>query len=375
MGTSFVRSLQSFVALVLLSKLTLGCALLSNEPEEKEGKGRIVSAPSSSAYQLIDQGQYQKALSRIDQDLKSQPIGPRTVTHQYAASLALIGLARFDEALERLDVVLKLTEKKDGQLFTEALIQRGRALEGVGNDARALAAYMDARSRKSFLKPEVAEVELPVRIANVYIRMNQSRTAEGFYRQADRALQKLSKQNSGAAWIPRALFNMGKSSPREIGTEDFKTGLVAFRRAQSYLVRSLEMGQEPWARRSREELEWSLQSAWRTIEAVPLISSGDSIADLRQQQDTRLEMALTLSAVVVGLQKDFLPGVSDRSPESSKFQEFLEGYQKRLDALLQTRPAQEGLTPEAQKRQGILRDGKVIDPEGRLEIRKKKERK
>jgi hypothetical protein len=253
------------------------------------------------------------------------------------------------------------------------LIQKGLALEGIGDNTGALATYMDANSRKSLLKPEVAEVELPVRVANVYIRMNQTNAAEKFYRQADRAFQKLAKQNSEANWIPRALFNMGKSSPREIRAEDFQTGLVAFRRSQGYLVRSLELAQEPWAKRSREELEWNLQSAWRTIEAVPLPKSGDPIADLRQQQDARLEMALTLNGLVTGLQKDFVQGVSDRSPESRKLLEFLEGYQKRLEALLQTRPVQEGLTPEAQRRQGVVREGKVVDPEGRLEIRRKKD--
>lgn len=358
--------MRYFFVMNLLAGLLSSCAYLSNEPmAQKE------SAPTppteASSYRLIEQGEFQKSLDAIDRDLLKNPIGPKTVTHQYAAGLALMGLARFDEAIDRFQIVLRQTEKSDNELFTQALYQRGKAFEAIGDDAKSLAAYFDVQKRKVYLEPEVADVEVPVRIAGVYMRQGQPQQADEYYKAADRGLEKLRRREDSAVWMPKALFNMGKSSPREVSRADFAGGLVAFKRSQGYLIRSMEFNRSPWSGRAAQELRWLLESAWRTVQAVDVDSSGDTLADLRSQQEARIEMALALDGSVTLIRKEFLPGLSEKSPYVVDFQSFLDQYERKLDSLISARPVQEGLTDEAQKRQGVLREGKVIDPQGTLE--------
>jgi hypothetical protein len=123
--------------------------------------------------------------------------------------------------------------------------------------------------------------------------------------------------------------------------------------------------------RASKELEWLLESAWRTIESVEAVESEDRVASLKQQQDQRIEMGLVLDSSINGIKKEFIAGLSDKSPAVVQFQVFLESFEKKLDALIASRPVQEGLTPESQRRQGVLRDGVVVDPAGHLEKAKK----
>lgn len=348
-----------------------GCSLFEDEPDrEPVVVGSLVV--HSSAYKNIDEGRYQEAFDKLEAELTKNPIGPQTITHQYAAGLALMGLGRFDEAIERFQIVVTQTEKKDNQMFTEALYQKGKGYEAIGEDGKALAAFLDVLSRKRYLRQEVAEIEVPARIAGVYMRQRQPQQANAYYSRADKAFLRLKKAESSQSWMPKALFGMGKSSPREISFEDFDTGLVAFRRGQTYLVKCMEMNRAPWSERASGELKWMLESAWRTIESVKASDDiEDVVAAMKSQQDKRIEMGLVLDATLSAMKKEFIAGVSDKSPHIVSFQEYLNGFEKKLDALIMSRPVQEGLTPEALKREGITREGKVIDPEGRLEKNKR----
>ena len=58
---------------------------------------------------------------------------------------------------------------------------------------------------------------------------------------------------------------------------------------------------------------------------------------------------------------------AEGNPVLSATKKFIEDFEKKIDSLIATRPAHEGLTPPAQKLESLHREGRVVDPEARLE--------
>lgn len=319
----------------------------------------------------LEGAKYEEALDYFEQYLNENPVTDSTVNATFYSGLALEGLNRYTEAEQKFRTTLRLSEGRDAYMEAESLFQLGKTLEGQGDDAKALATYLDTDKRSKPLRRETAEVELPARIAAIYSRQLRPEVAEKYYKRAERALNKLRGKGKAPEWFPRSLYSMGKMSPRSITESDFDTGLKGMRRSQNYLLRSVESDHPIWSAKAEKELESIYDSAWRVIETYPLLEAEDRLMALKAQQNRMIEMGLILHGVMMELKQDFLPGEEDSNLFVAQLQDYLDGYTKRLEALLATRPVNEGLTPEGQRLESLRREGRVVDPAGILEQSKK----
>lgn len=352
----------------------VACGSVTSSPEKQNHEESSKVKNFEDGIKFIEDGKYLEADSFFENYLTKNPVSSRVPQALFYSAIAKIELEQFQDAVNKLLAVQKLSEGKDQFLEAESLFHLARAYEGLSNDSKALAAYLDAERRSKFLKKELSEIEVPARIAGVYARQKNLEMADKYYAKADVGLSKVKDKsgNEKREWIPQSLFGMGKVSPRSITEADYDNELKSLRRSQGYLIRAIEFGHSKWSDRAEKELEFIYNSAWSVIESYPVKETDDKLAALKMQQERMIELGIVLNKVLNQLQQEFIPGDSSENQYIKKLKSFIEGFEKRLDALISSRPVQEGLTPEAQLREGLIRSGKVVDPEGKLEQNQKR---
>lgn len=359
--------------LFLIPLILIGCSTTSEPKNSNDNAIEYESTPLRTGIRALEVGRYEDAKKFFLKYLEKNPVNRYTTAAHYYLGLSDLNLDLPLDAVSRFQTVIGLTRDRDVYMQAEALYNLGRAQEAAGFEAEALAAYLDAERRSQYLPDETAQVEVPARIAGVYARQGQMKTADRYYQKADQGFEKLKSRSKleKQDWLARALFTMGQMSPRKILLSDFESELKSLNRSQAYLIRAVEFGHEIWSDKASKELEVIYNSAWKTIESTPVTESEDRLASLKQQQEKMIEMGLLLNTALERAKQEFVPGVRDnRFLNRSKV--FFEEFEKKLDALLATRPVHEGLTPESQKLEGIKREGVVIDPSGKLEKENKR---
>ena len=346
-----------------------GCASEETQPEQPPIVAPVAVSEMNSGLDALEKAEYQSALDSFNGYLAKNPISQNTPNVTFYIGLCLEGLGRFEEAESKFRATMRLVQDRDSYLTAEALYHLARSYEGQGDDPKALATLLDTERRVKFLRREVGEVELPARIAAIYARQNQLEMADKFYSKADLGLKRLMGKGAAQAveWIPRALYSMGKMSPRTLGEGDFDNGLKSLRRSQNYLMRAVDLSHRVWSKKAEEEIESIYSGAWKTIENLPLEETEDRLMALKKQQGRMIDMGLALNGALTALKQDFVPGREASNPHQRKLIAFLDSFEKRLDSLITSRPVQEGLTPEAQRLDGVIREGRVVDPEANLE--------
>ncbi len=327
--------------------------------------------------QALESGHYQEAHNFFEDFVQKNPVTRFTSQALYYDGVAQNELGAFEDAANKLQTVVRLNEDKDLYLEADALYNLGKSHEGMGNDEKALATLLDAERRSKFLSHQVADVEIPARVAGIYARQGQMELADRYYTKAENGLAKLKGKGSFEKqdWIPKALYGMGKITPRQISESDFESGLRSLRRSQSYLLRATEFNHALWSPKAEVEIEEIYKNAWSVIEAYPLADSEDKLAALKEQQNRMIELGLILSGVLSQLNQEFLPDQETVNPSVKKLKAFVAQFDKKIDALIGSRPMNEGLTPEAEKLDAVVREGKVVDPNATLEKNKSSKKK
>lgn len=365
---------MKFVITVVTILVLSACGLSSKREKSEDAVESQGPSQISTGLKLFEDGKYEEAHKYFDAFLEKTPVSKVTPSALYYSGLAYLELGKFEEARDRFQSVLKLSDGKDSYMQAEALYQQSRVFEGLNDGAKALAFLLDAERRAQFLKRETATIEVPARIATLYARQNQEAIADRYYQRAEKGLAEL--KAAGVAgktdWVARVLYGMGRISPRSVPASEFDGGLRSVRRAQGYLLRSVEENHSIWSARAQQEIEVIYNSLWKVIESTPLEPMEDKLAALRLQQDRMIEMGLSLNGALSQLQQEMIPGFEPGNQNLVKLKTYLEQYESRLEVLIASRPVTEGLTPEAMSREGIMREGRVIDPVGVLEGGKKR---
>lgn len=359
---------------ILLCIFSISCSSGGKHVTSAEEISEQTQTKLGPGMRALDKGDYEAAHTFFEKFLNKNPVSQFTPMAMFYDGLAQNELGQFADAANKFQTVIRLSEGKDYYLEAEALYNLGKSYEGLGEDPKALASLLDAERRAKYLSAQLANVEIPARIAGVYARQGQLAAADKYYNKAEDGLAKLKGKSSfeKQEWIPKALYGMGKISPRKITEQDFEGGLKSLRRSQSYLLRATEMNSSIWSTKAERELEFIYESAWDIIENYPLADDEDKLSALKQQQDKMISLGLILNGVLSQIKQEFIPGQESTNAPIQALHSFLDGFERKLDALISSRPVNEGLTPEAEKLQGIKRDGKVIDPEGLLEQKKKR---
>lgn len=374
------RSLVLVVVLGSVAMLSAGCAFLGISKSEVNRTVRkilgypdnpylkpIPEAPSAyrAAYDHLEARRWSQAEAGFREFLKNQPTTNWTLAAQFNIGRSLEEQLRFAEALEKYREV-----EQKGQTAPKiqglALVRMGVMLEALGEDAQSLAALKDAERRSAMMSREVAEAELPARLAAAYARAHNPKEAERYFAAADRALGRLrvaSAKDGRPEWLARVLYAMGHRPAQEVEWQRFDEVIRSVERSQGYLVQAAELEEEPWASLAVDDLNQTYAALRKSIDAVPVPASSEILVAAREQQRQRWERLVRLGDAVAKLRSLFvLEIIKQAGPESDKpvvrLFNAVDQFEESLQATLMfERPVGDSATDESQNRRR-----KVVEP-------------
>jgi tetratricopeptide (TPR) repeat protein len=289
---------------------------------------------------------FEEALKSFDRFIQQNPASPWSQAAGLNSGRALEGLKNWQEAAHRYQQVVTATAKAP-RLQAMALYRLSNVHEALGDDTQVVADLNDLVSRTRFLPQEIAEGEMPARLAAAYARAGNFEKAQSFYQKAEVGLARL-RQASGDTvpeWLPRTLFLMGETSHSQLSWADFETFLRPLTRSQIYLLQAAELGESPYSDRAALELISVYNDLFSTIESAP-VSMGDPLLAKRALQHKQWERAALLIECLTDLRARALPEYA-HVPQVEKIQAALNSIDQKIAALLEERPAGEGLTAAA----------------------------
>jgi tetratricopeptide (TPR) repeat protein len=352
-------------ALILLAIVAFACSSASKKSDVQTADAQAADKEEqqfTDGLEAMKEGDYDDAIS-IFEKFQAQHLTSRySVPVQYNWGIALENLKRWSEAIEKFRFVIETSRGKAPPQEAQALYHSALCYEALGDDSKSVGALLDALNRKQYFSEE-AVVEINARLASAYARVGNEKQADLYYKRAESGLAAMKRKTDGVAppsWLGKTLYNMGKMPLKKLAVDDFLSGLKPLERGQIWLLRAAELGDEVWAPKASFELIQAYRDAWAVIESVPLKESDDQLLAMKEQQDLKISMAVTLHELISRLKIERLPDESKPSQASDEIFAVLETILKDVESLTGTRPVQQALTPEANEREGIKREGTMV---------------
>lgn len=363
----------------------IGCATFSPKGRGKTGVHQTVrrmlgyaedpyltpipAAPADYkvAYDKLEARDYEGAADGFAKFLREQPTTNWILAAQFNWGRALEAQGKLRDASIKYQETAekaRLVPKLQGL----ALLRMAVVLEALGEDDRSLAALKDAEKRAAKMAPEVAQTELPARLAAAYARERNFAEAEKYFVLADRQLARLRAQvptGERPEWLPRILYAMGHRPLGEVTWDRFESSLIPLERSQLYLLQSAELNVEPWASQAADELIGAYSALRKSIDAAPVPAASEIIIAAREQQKLRWERLVRLSDAVARLRALFVSEIEGNAEENSpvrRISEFSEEFEEGLQStLMLERPVGEAGTPDSIRRKEGVR-GTTVAP-------------
>ncbi len=319
---------------------------------------------------------YAEALAVFDAFLADHSPSRYSQATELNVGRALEGLERYSDATARYRSVILATHGLAPRLEAMALYRTSFCHEALGEDQMTVAVLYDlfnrVESNPGLLPDEVSRAEVPARLAGAYARIGNYNRALSYYKKAEGGIARLkrvrTKSGTIPLWLPRTLFFMGRVAAHSVSWNEFESALRPLAYGQIYLLQASDLGIEPWADQAATELMQQYGQLINVIQSPPLTENqADPVIESRavqKKQWERAEMLVENLQELVARQAP-LPK-AEQKPSSQKIFAFVDDAYARINAILASRPAGEGLTADSEARTHGLR-GRVISPDNVLE--------
>lgn len=325
----------------------VGCATQKNEVMEPQ-----VENSSQKEFErgmtALDNGQYDDAARIFDRLLVTKPATQYDLVVLYNSAAAYEGMGQCQKSLDRYREVVRSSAKKFAQIEALALFRSSLMYECLGQDTKTITALLDARKRKQHLQPEVVQAEIPARLAAAYARLGNRTRALHFFNQASQGLKGILKSEFGKKQtevLGRTLFLMGQlNSSQRQAKSDPNTYLQSIAMQQAYLLQAIELDHELWSEKASRDLQLAYENIW--------------LFKFTNKEHQRKFYIRALQSIKE-LNKLRLPEPPARARLAF---ENLDKVERQLQGELAKVAEITPLTPEAQKRQGLKQQGRLVDP-------------
>ncbi len=335
--------------LTLLLLVLVSCA---SKPQAQDDIGLIdesvVNKPFEKGMVALERENYQEAARIFDSLLVTQPGTELDLITTYNSGAAYEGMGNCARASERYREVVRSSAGKFQRLESEALYRVSIMYECMGNHAKAITALIDAQKRGKNLSYSVQQAEIPARLAAAYARLGNTKKALEYFNQANSGLRKIVAQETGrkqADILGNTLYLMGQLNPAQRRAEgDALAFMKGLSMQQPYLLQALELNHPVWSKRAAEDLNLAYDNIWQ-FKVADREKLNDYytrglqvIRELRRIRMPKAEPAV--DAIFAKLDKTELR------------------LQNELASVAESTP----LTPDAEKREGLRREGRLVTP-------------
>lgn len=343
--------------LILAASLFLlsGCASLFGDrlTEEQQMQARAQRASEEAeilnAEKVLEKDRYEEAgiLFRDFQGRRSQSAFYQSARLGEAQSLE--GLGRYQEATDLYrDIYLK-TLKHQPEIAALALYRMSFAYEALGDDLKTVAALLDAKRIGEHLPVEVAQAEIPARLAAVYGRQGRDADAVAYLNEAEKGITKVMVEKGPHVktdWLAKTYVQMGSVSTNQLSSDNFSEFAQGQKWVQVYLIKAMRLNDSTWSPRAQTKLQETYRDLYTQVESAKTRDVqnrlGGDLFDLMDQAD--------LYRPIVGQKMN--------SYEQAFFA-YLSEVRKKTEKLIYGSGETMSLTEESQKLNSLKRSGRV----------------
>lgn len=327
-------------------------------------------ADYQKALDLLNAGDFASAAAGFSRFVQQNPASEYTQIANWQAGRALEGLKRWKDAAQRYRSVVVATQRGAPRLQAMAFYRLSFCHEALGDDQKTTVVLLDLYERADRLPREIAQAELPARLAAAYARIGNFDKAVEYYKKAEAGIARLKRTVGISAvgvvppWLPRTLYFMGSLSLRRVGWSDFETAFRPLGRSQLYLLEAADLQVEPWSEKAASDLNATYADLWQTLSHPPKSQAIDADVEDRRTQERQWERTQLMYDALAELKARILPTTT--SSATLKIQNYAAELERQLAQLLSEAPVGSGLTPESIERKKTVR-GRVISPDSTLE--------
>lgn len=336
------------ISLIALVVFLSACASMGNKsPLQLDDAG--VNPEFQRGMRALEKEDFASAADIFDRLLVAKPAAEADLVTLYNSGAAYEGLGQCEKASERYREVMRSSAGKFARIEAQAAFRLSLTFECMGDDNKAVAALLDAKRRAQVLPVEVARAELPARLAAAYARLGNRDQAKQYFSQASDGLKIVLAAGTTARaqkeTLARTLFYMGQLNPAQrVAGVDPQAFLQSLSMQQPYLLQAVEMNINPWSRKAADDLA----------------NAFDNMTRFRlDDQKSRTEFYTHCLQVIAELRRIRLPDAGAR--EDQIFAK-VDRTERRIRDELASLPPSMPLTPDAQKRDGLRREGRPVDP-------------
>jgi tetratricopeptide (TPR) repeat protein len=305
---------------------------------------------------------YEEVLVLEEAHSKTGQVTPNDPEIFYLAGRSMMELGRFRSAARRFERVITFLRSNHSQLTAESYFFAALCYEAMSEDDKTIAALLDAKIRRDHLPEDLKHSVLFARLAWGYARIGNFVESQKYQKFAEVEFLKRKKDMMQLGdRYSRILYWMGGLGPLSYTNSNFENSIQAFKGAQRYLYQLVELNAQEVSAKASEEMISNYQKIWAALDTVELQDNdGDRLLSITNQQKRKKEMAEVILELIRSLDAQVIP--VPQNAELSRVNLAVQDVKAKANMLILDRPLNEGLTSES-----LLREGRVIDPTGKLE--------
>ncbi|MCC7405297.1 MAG: tetratricopeptide repeat protein [Bdellovibrionales bacterium] len=357
--------------------LLVGCTSSGSKDANDEIYENPVPVKHQQAFERgmahLERNEFRLALKEFDAALQDNASSEFYLVTLFNKGAALEGLERCSEATNVYRQSLRLASKRFPRIEAHSLFRLAYTYECMGDVPKQIASLRDALRRKKFLYREISEAELPARLASAYARTGDLKSAEKYFEMAQKGLVQVHSDEGDPSrkkeLLARTLYFMGRMQPKAEKVSELSEAYIgSLKYLQGYLLKSSEMDSKDWSLRAADNLVGAYEVIWQALERPPQIKQdqGDQALTQKATQEWKLKLAQGAIANIQSLRAMRFPDPKEPLVVQQIFRE-METQERKLTAYLADLAVTTDLTPDAKKREGLKREGRVVSPNTSLE--------
>gem|GEM_PF-1926480 len=326
----------------------------------------VAPALYKKGVQLLAQKKYEESLATFQKFLSESSSTRWTQAAVINSGRALEGLSRWSEALERYNGAIQFTQTRAPRLQTYALYRASYCYEALGEDQVTIATLLDllTPARAQYLNREMTDAEIPGRLAAAYARAGALNEANAFYERAEAAVLRMKASSHGQypEWLGETLYLMGKVPTELVSWESAARVLRELERTQKFALEAAALNQEPWSHEANQSLIGSYRDLFTVLQSPPYPKWDDEVLAQRDAQRSQWNLASEMLDRLRRLKSMQLPDTDEDSTDANDIFEFADDLSRKLQLVLQQQPAGDGLTAASAAR--IARSARSVRSAG-----------
>lgn len=376
------KNSTSYLALICVMIFISGCSYFSKKDDSKDSVNFSSQETAAKEFErgnvLMDSEDYRAALSVYERILVVHPVSTLDAMIMFNVGLSNLLLGQCTEAEPHFRKVVRFTHKDTPSLTVRAKLRLSEALSCQGKEKEAMVLLLEINRDKSKLPHEVAEAELPAKIAAAYSRNGNRKMADRFFGIAENGLRKVQSRNlpvkDKQALLAKTLFLMGDATNVKKETGGPEGYFQTLKVQQRYLLRAVEFDVKPWSQKAYDQLINVYGNTWDFLKDIQPDPNLDETASRR---DVKVRKANVVQIAMDGLKalKDSRNlGIEPPELLNELLRKLTQQEAKLTNYLVAEVPGSE-YTSEAMKLQSGKREGQVKSDETILEKKAKAKKK